>query len=41
LQALLASLKNDAPNFEPGTEEDQSRLDEKAKVACPECGHEF
>ena len=30
-----------APNFEPGTEEDQGRLDEKKPVKCPECGHEF
>jgi ParB-like chromosome segregation protein Spo0J len=41
LQALLASLKNDAPNFEPGTEEDQSRLDQKNPTVCPSCGHEF
>jgi len=30
-----------AKNFEPGTEEDQGRLDEKTKVCCPECAHEF
>jgi hypothetical protein len=30
-----------APEFEPSTEDEQSRLDEKAKVCCPECGHEF
>jgi ParB-like chromosome segregation protein Spo0J len=41
LQALLASLKNEAPNFEPGTEEDQSRLDQKNPTVCPSCGHEF
>jgi len=29
------------PDFEPGTNEDQSRLDEKSKVSCPNCGHEF
>ena len=29
------------PNFEPGTEEDQSRLDEKKPITCPECGHVF
>lgn len=29
------------PEFQPGSLEDQSRLDEKKKVACPECGHEF
>jgi ParB-like chromosome segregation protein Spo0J len=41
LQALLDSLKNEAPNFEPGTEEDQSRLDQKKPTVCPSCGHEF
>lgn len=29
------------PDFEPVGIEDQGRLDEKAKVKCPECGHEF
>jgi hypothetical protein len=29
------------PDFEPATAEDQSKLDEKAKTVCPECGHEF
>jgi ParB-like chromosome segregation protein Spo0J len=29
------------PNFEPGTEDDQGKLDEKAKQQCPNCGHEF
>jgi hypothetical protein len=29
------------PDFEPATADDQSRLDQKAKVTCPECGHEF
>ena len=29
------------PTFEPVAEETQSRLDERAKVTCPECGHEF
>ena len=29
------------PDFQPGSEDDQGRLDEKAKVFCPECGHEF
>ena len=30
-----------SPDFQPASEDDQSRLDEKSKVACPECGHEF
>lgn len=29
------------PNFEPGSIDDQGKLDEKKKVECPECGHEF
>ena len=29
------------PNFEPGTEEEQGRLDEKTPTVCPSCGHEF
>lgn len=37
----LARFVAGEPNFEPGTIEEQGRLDEKAKVTCPECGHEF
>jgi ParB-like chromosome segregation protein Spo0J len=29
------------PNFDPGTEDEQGRLDQKSPVVCPECGHEF
>ena len=29
------------PNFAPGTEDEQGRLDEKQKQTCPACGHEF
>jgi len=29
------------PNFEPGTEDDQGRLDKKTPVVCPKCSHEF
>jgi len=29
------------PDFQPTGIEEQGRLDEKAKVKCPECGHEF
>ena len=29
------------PDFEPGDVEEQSRLDQKSQVTCPECGHEF
>ncbi len=28
-------------DFLPGTEDDQGRLDEKAPIVCPSCGHEF
>jgi hypothetical protein len=45
---LLASLKPGdvdtllgGPDFEPVSEDKQSRLDQKKKVTCPECGHEF
>ncbi|NJL26458.1 MAG: hypothetical protein HC897_00595 [Thermoanaerobaculia bacterium] len=46
--ALLASLDAGdvaalltGPNFEPAGADEQSRLDEKKLVTCPECGHEF
>jgi hypothetical protein len=29
------------PEFAPGNENDQGKLDEKKKVICPECGHAF
>lgn len=34
---------DDMPDFEPGSEDDQGRLDETEdkSVTCPECGHEF
>ena len=45
---LLVSLESDevhslleAPDFEPVDASEQSRLDEKKSVTCPECGHEF
>ena len=39
----LSWLISGTPDFEPGTEEDQGKLDELAPkmVCCPECGHEF
>jgi ParB-like chromosome segregation protein Spo0J len=30
-----------SPDFEPVGAESQGRLDERSKVRCPECGHEF
>jgi hypothetical protein len=45
LQEMLAALAEDAgiipPNFDPSTEANQSNLDEKEPITCPECGHEF
>lgn len=42
---MLAQLAEDTgitpPNFEPVGIDEQGRLDQKAKVTCPECGHEF
>lgn len=29
------------PDFAPVAAEEQGKLDEKAKITCPECGHEF
>ena len=37
----LETLMGFVPDFQPGTEDDQGRLDEKAKITCPECKHEF
>jgi aryl-alcohol dehydrogenase-like predicted oxidoreductase len=36
LDALLTG-----PDFEPASADEQSRLDRKKEVTCPECGHEF
>ena len=42
VSALIDGLAKDmVPDFQPATLDDQGRLDEKAKVECPECGHEF
>jgi hypothetical protein len=44
LQTMLADLAKNAgiaPAFEPVDIEEQRRLDERAKVTCPECGCEF
>lgn len=42
LEDLLTQFH--VPEFEPGTEDEQGRLDEfdeKEKIICPHCGHEF
>jgi len=45
VQAMLAELAEKEgiipPDFQPVGEDEQGRLDEKKKVVCPECGHEF
>ena len=45
LKAMLDELAKEsgaiAPDFAPGTIEEQGRLDQKSPVTCPECGHEF
>jgi uncharacterized membrane protein affecting hemolysin expression len=44
VQAMLSQLAADAgivPDFQPVGEDEQGRLDEKAKAKCPECGCEF
>lgn len=45
LQEMLAKLAQDEgitpPNFQPVGTDEQGRLDEKAKVCCPNCGAEF
>lgn len=45
VQALLSKIAEDAgvipPDFAPVDMDAQKRLDEKARVRCPECGHEF
>jgi len=34
------ALNPEEPNFEPGTEDDQGKLDEKSPIECPHC-HKF
>jgi len=37
----LGELDALSPEFEPGTEDEQGKLDEKSPITCPSCGHEF
>jgi ParB family chromosome partitioning protein len=37
----LQDFQLDVPLFEPGTEDDQGQLDQKAPIECPNCGHTF
>ena len=39
--ANLFGIELDSPNFDPASIDDQGKLDEKKKVCCPGCGHEF
>lgn len=45
VQQMLADLGAESgavvPDFAPVGEDEQGRLDQKAPVTCPECGHEF
>ena len=45
LAAMVEGMAEDAgiipPDFQPGSVDDQGRLDQKAPIKCPECGHEF
>ena len=45
LDRMLADLAEDEgvvpPDFQPTTQEEQGRLDQKAATKCPECGHEW
>lgn len=40
-EEIDALFENDTPDFPPASADEQGRLDEKKKVCCPECGHEF
>ena len=45
VQAMMAEIAANEgiipPDFQPVGIDEQGRLDEKTKVTCPECGHEF
>jgi len=43
LRDLLGEIGEDVPDFEPGTEDDQGRLDELSPkiVTCPHCGESW
>ena len=41
LSQLAESEGIEPPDFQPAGIDDQSRLDEKAPIQCPACGHEF
>jgi len=37
----LPDMGGEPPNFAPGTEDEQGRLDQKKPITCPNCGEEF
>jgi ParB family chromosome partitioning protein len=37
----LARMLEEVPDFQPASQGEQGRLDEKTKHVCPSCGHEF
>ena len=39
--ALTQLVESEVPDFEPVGIDEQGRLDQKAPVTCPNCGHEF
>jgi hypothetical protein len=41
LRAALPAPPEPTPNFAPGTEDEQGRLDQKAPITCPHCGKDF
>jgi hypothetical protein len=45
MRKMLDDLASEAgitsPEFSPATLDEQGRLDKKAPIQCPECGHEF
>ena len=45
LQKMFSEMAEEAgivpPDFDPVPSEEQPRLDEKSKITCPKCGHEF
>lgn len=45
MKAMLDDLAQETgiqpPDFAPVSADEQGQLDERAKVTCPECGHEF
>ena len=38
---MLEGMGGIVPNFQPVSIDEQGRLDQKNKIVCPECGHEF